>query len=237
MAKLHIWHRYVGVSAALFVIVLSITGLVLNFNDRLGLDQKHIANQWLLEHYSIGDYPVTSFKLGSHIVSKASEFVYIDGHYTLNLRKKLVGAIKLQNGILLASDSSLLLIDSGGQIIEEIGKYSGLPENPLGIAISSDGHPVIRGINTYWKGSRELTAWQPLQGPHPKWVAPTEVPDPVNEMIQLHARSHEISYERVLLDLHSGRLLSSYGQNVMSAAAMLLLVLAITGLIMWIRKK
>ena len=82
MAKLHIWHRYVGITSALFVIVLALTGLVLNFNDRLQLDQTHLNNSWLLDHYNIGDFSVTSFPAGSHIVSQASEYVYLDGNYT-----------------------------------------------------------------------------------------------------------------------------------------------------------
>jgi len=124
-----------------------------------------------------------------------------------------------------------------GQIIDEIGNYSGLPESPLGISITKQGHPVIRGVNTYWKGSDELSAWQPLQGPHPKWVAPITTPAAINLGIQEHARSHEINFERVLLDLHSGRLLGSWGQNIMSIAAALLLILAATGIIVWLKKK
>ena len=237
MAKLHIWHRYVGITAALFVIILSITGLVLNFNDRLQLDQTHLHSTWLLDHYNIGSFPITSFQLKTKVVSQASDYIYLDGAYALHLREKLVGAIELHNDILLATQSSLFLIDPSGQIIEEVGTYSGLPEKPLGIAATSEGFPVVRGINTYWKGSKTLTAWQPLQGPHPKWVAPTDTPDLLNETIQQHARSHEINLERIILDLHSGRLLGAWGQNIMSIAAVLLLVLAITGTILWAQKK
>ena len=237
MAKLHIWHRYVGITAAFFVIILAITGLVLNFNDRLQLDQNHIDNSWLLDRYNIGSFPIVSFQVNSHIISQASDYIYLDGEYKLHLLEKLVGAINLLDHYLLATESNLLLVDTQGQIVEEIGNYSGLPEKPLGIAATAQGDPVIRGINTYWKGSKELTAWQPLQGPHPKWVSPVKTPETLNIKIQAHARGHEITIERILLDLHSGRLLGSWGQNVMSIAAVLLLLLGITGTIMWIQKK
>lgn len=237
MAKLHIWHRYVGITAALFVIILSITGLALNFNDRLQLDQTHFRSSWLLDHYNIGGFHVTSFRLSNHVISQASDYIYLDGQYKLHLLSELVGAVNLDEYLLLATETSLLLINNNGEIIEEVGTYSGLPEKPLGISITADGHPVVRGINTYWKGSKELTAWQPLQGPHPKWSAPTDTPNNLNTIIQEHARSHEISLERVLLDLHSGRLIGRWGQHIMSLAAALLLVLAVTGTIMWLRKK
>lgn len=237
MAKLHIWHRYIGVTVSLFVIILSASGLFLNFSDTLKLNKSHISTAWLLNHYNIGNFSVTSFQTNEQLISQASNFIYLNGHYALNLEESLVGALNLDEFILLATHSSLVVIDDDGQIIDEIGKYTGLPENPLGISITNDGHPVIRGVNTYWKGSNELSAWQPLKGPHPKWVASRKTPDNINTLIQEHARSHEINYERVLLDLHSGRLLGSWGQNIMSISAVLLLVLAVTGIFIWLRKK
>lgn len=237
MAKLHIWHRYIGVGVSALVIVLSVTGLLLNFSDALKLNRSYAGASWLLDHYNIGDFSVVSFQTDTNLISQASEFVYLDGKYTLNLSESLVGAINIVQGLLLATNSSLILIDNQGQIIDELGSYSGLPESPLGISVTTQGHPVIRGVNTYWKGSPELSAWQPLEGPHPKWIAPIETPDAINSSIQNHARSHEINYERVMLDLHSGRLLGSWGQNIMSIAAALLLILAATGIIIWLRKK
>lgn len=237
MAKLHIWHRYIGVFVSVLVIILSITGLILNFSDSLKLTRTYASATWILKHYNIGEFSVVSFKTQRHLVSQASDYIYLDGNYSLDLTGTLVGAIDLPPYILLATQSSLLVIDTQGQIIDEISSYSGLPESPLGISITEQGQPVIRGVNTYWKGSDELSAWQPLQGPHPKWVAPIETPTEINARIQEHARSHEINFERVLLDLHSGRLLGSWGQNIMSIAAALLLILAATGIIVWLRKK
>ena len=237
MAKLHIWHRYIGVTVSLFVIILSATGLFLNFSDTLKLNKTHVSNSWLLNHYNIGGFTVSSFQTDSHLVSQASSFVYLNGVYALTLNDTLIGALNLDEYILLATQTSLVVIDGDGQIIDEIGKFTGLPEAPLGLSMTDDGHPIIRGSNTYWKGSNELSAWQPLKGPHPKWVAPIETSDDINALIQKHARSHEINYERVLLDLHSGRLLGQWGQNLMSMSAVLLLVLAVTGIIIWLRKK
>lgn len=237
MPKLHIWHRYVGITAALFVIVLSVTGLALNFNDDLKLDETYASNSWLLGRYSISEFNVTSFQLESHVVSQASDFLYVDGKYQMHLLENVVGAMDLEQHILLATKSSLILIDQHGEMFDEVGTFSGLPEKPLGIARTKDGFPVLRGVNTYWRGNKELTAWQPLQGPHPKWIAPSATPEDLNTLIQQHARSNEITLERIFLDLHSGRLLGKWGQHVMSAAAILLVFLSITGCIIWLQKK
>ncbi|MBL1432554.1 MAG: hypothetical protein COB94_003805 [Gammaproteobacteria bacterium] len=47
--------------------------------------------------------------------------------------------------------------------------------------------------------------------------------------------SNEISWERMLLDLHSGRVFGRYGIYVMDFAAIGLLVLSCTGLWIWLR--
>ena len=237
MDKLHIWHRYAGITAAFFVIILSVTGLILNFNEELGLDESPIANTWLLNHYNIGNFPVTTFKADSQTVSQASNFIYIDGNYILNLSDALVGAVIIDNHLILASSKSLLILDQDYNLVDDISDFTGLPEKPLGISLTDDGMLVLRGITTYWKSSKDLQTWQPHQGPHPKWIAPTETPNQISLNIQEHARSNEISLERVMLDLHSGRLFGNWGENIMSLSAVILLFLSITGIIIWLKKK
>ena len=50
-------------------------------------------------------------------------------------------------------------------------------------------------------------------------------------------RGHSLSWERVLLDLHSGRLFGRYGTWVMDIAAGLLLVLVMTGIWLWTQRR
>ena len=53
LRSMYNWHRYVGVTAALFVVLLSITGLALNHTDELELDKRHIENTVILDLYNI----------------------------------------------------------------------------------------------------------------------------------------------------------------------------------------
>ena len=45
-----------------------------------------------------------------------------------------------------------------------------------------------------------------------------------------------LTFERVLLDLHSGRIFGRAGPLVMDAAAVLFIALALTGFWMWLRR-
>ena len=50
---LTIWHRRLGLTAALFVLLLATTGLALNHTDGLRLDERYVGAGWLLRWYGI----------------------------------------------------------------------------------------------------------------------------------------------------------------------------------------
>ena len=56
-------------------------------------------------------------------------------------------------------------------------------------------------------------------------------------MLQAAYRGYGLTLERVLLDLHSGRVLGSAGVLLVDAAAILFLLLAISGLWLWSRRR
>ena len=47
------WHRWMGIASAAFLVVLSLTGLVLNHSEFLRLDQIHIRSGLILKRYGI----------------------------------------------------------------------------------------------------------------------------------------------------------------------------------------
>ena len=53
LRSLFLWHRYMGLAAALFVVLLASTGLLLNHTERLGLAQRYISAGPLLDWYGI----------------------------------------------------------------------------------------------------------------------------------------------------------------------------------------
>ena len=236
-AKLHKWHRRIGLLASAFIIFLVITGIVLQHSDDLGLPTSHLTNSWLLKYYGIKPNPITTYQLGNRTISHAGEELYLSGKPLHINRENIYGAIELSEYIVIAVDSALLVIDHKGNLIDEITTQDGLVEAPLGLAISTTGLPVIRGVNTYWQGDRSLTDWHVLAGPHPKWAAPSISLPSLRQVIEKHDMSRQISMERFILDAHSGRVFGQYGIYAIDAAAILLLILSITGIWLWVRRR
>jgi len=231
--KLHKWHRRIGLLASAFILFLVITGIVLQHSDDLGLPSKHLASSWLLKYYGIKPNPIVTYQLGNQTISHAGEHLYLSGTPITEDVDDLFGAIHQDNLFIIATTNSLIVMADDGSIIDEITTLDGLAEAPLGISQSQDGAPILRGVSKYWVSTNELYEWLEYDGEHPKWVVPSITLPALRQVIEAHDMSQQISLERFLLDAHSGRVFGKYGIYVIDIAAILLMILSITGIWLW----
>ena len=52
-AFIHKWHKKIGVTTAIFVIFLAVSGILLNHSQQLSLNSEYIQSEWLLDLYQI----------------------------------------------------------------------------------------------------------------------------------------------------------------------------------------
>jgi len=236
-AKLHKWHRRIGLLASTFIIFLVITGIVLQHSDDLGLPTKHLASTWLLNYYGIKPNPITTYQLGNQTVSHAGLNLYLSGKPIAENIDKLHGAILHENEIIIASNSSLIVVDRSGNIVDEVTPLDGLIELPLGISNSANHSAIIRGTTRYWENKTDLYTWQEYSGPHPTWVTSSITLPALRNVIETHNMGKQINLERLLLDAHSGRVFGKYGIYIIDVAAILLLLLSLTGIWLWVVRR
>ena len=237
IAKLHKWHRRIGLIASAFIIFLAVTGIVLQHSDELELPKKFLSNGWLLKYYGIKPNPITTYQLGNQTISHAGETLYLSGNPIDIHAEASLGAVLFSSDIVIATPNALIVVDHDGNVIDEITTQDGLHETPLGIALSVENTLVMRGVNTYWESDLSLTKWLPYKGPHPKWIAPSMTLPALKQVIEKHDMGQQISLERFILDAHSGRFFGRYGVYVIDAAAILLMILAISGIWLWFTRR
>jgi hypothetical protein len=237
-AKLHKWHRRIGLLATTFIVFLVVTGIALQHSDNFNLNTQYLSNSWLLKYYGIKPNPIITYQLGNQTISHAGESIYLSGKPISHHVESIHGAIPHSNNeFIIATSDSLLVINNKGDIVDEVTTQDGLQEAPIGIAVSKNNSTVMRGINTYWESVDDLTQWQALQGPHPRWVAPAITLPALRQVIESHDMSQQINLERFLLDAHSGRFFGKYGIYVIDIAAILLLILSVTGIWLWVVRR
>lgn len=236
LKTLGIWHRRIGLTAALFVVVLSITGVLLNHTDALGLDRRHAQSEWLLDWYGIDiPAPPVTYAAGDAWIGQIGEHLYFNGAPVAGRYAALKGAVIVGEFHLALVGDQLLVLDRAGVRIETLGSQHGLPAVSDAIGVF-EGRPVVRADQRLLMGDADLSRWRPAPG-RPAWSAPAPAPDALRAAMASHYRGQGLSWERVLLDLHSGRLFGSWGPYLMDLAAIGLLALAATGVWAWWRRR
>ena len=78
--------------------------------------------------------------------------------------------------------------------------------------------------------------WRHEADPEVTWAEPVTLPPGLRDRLVETYRGKGLPLERVLLDVHSGRILGAWGVYLVDAAAVLFLGLVLTGLWMWSRR-
>lgn len=230
------WHRRLGLTAAVFVLLLAITGLALNHTDSLRLDERFVGAGWLLGWYGI-EAPARAegFRLEGSTVTRLGERVYLDDRLVEQDVDALSGAVSTDGFIIVAVDGELLLLTAAGDRVERLGREDGIPAGIRAVGTDADGRLVVRTASGIYRADPQLLTWEPSGSASNavRWPEPV-APDPaLLASLRQDYLSNILTLERVLLDLHSGRILGRYGPWLMDAAAVLLLVLAVTGVWLW----
>lgn len=227
------WHRRLGLLAALLALLLATTGIALNHASDWELDRRFIAWPWLYRLYGETVVELPAFRAGGHwLYRDAVGRVYVDAIELAPCRGELTGALAAEGLLYAACAEELLLATAGGALVESVSGATGLPVPVTGIGLAA-GNPVLQAGGRWWRLDLDRLAFEE---PAPRGVvveqnAPAALPEPLRSA--LPGREAWLSWERLLLDLHSGRLAGRAGVWVVDAAGLMLCLLGISGVTMW----
>lgn len=228
-------HRTFGAGAAVFVILMVLSGLAINHADKLQLEQRLISQPWVLEWYGLdGPDNVHSFNAGGRWLSFAGSQLYFDG-YPVSTLANGVGAVFNGTMIIAAGSNELVLLDKSGVLIERVPWDKSGPIESIGLL--ADKTVLIKSTNQLWHADAQLLHWQLFDKPAiiPQWSVSQSAPDNVQQAVVTGYRGTGLSLEHLLLDLHSGRIFGSAGVLIYDLLALLVGFLAISGLVLWTR--
>ena len=199
-------HRWAGIVLFLFLTLLALSGIALNHATELGLDKRHVSSPWLLEQYGIAG------------------------------RESLPGMVRVAAMIAVADGEQVHVLTSAGSLIESIDLGAEL-DGPIERIGRLRDRVVVAGNGRQYISDADMMRFDPWNGGDEiDWSDKVDASIPELESLHVLWRGPGVSVERVLLDLHSGRLFRLPGKLLLDLVGAGFLFLGITGLVLT-RKK
>lgn len=230
-------HRSVGAIAALFVVFMVVSGLALNHSNRLGLNEGHVSQGFLLDWYGLnGPDAINSFSVGDDWISFAGSQLYFN-EKSVSTVTQGTGAVSSNGFYIAAGSDELVLLDQEGQLIERV---AWAPQGPLpieSIGLQTDGSVTVKAAGQLWLADAELLNWDRAEttANTSSWSKPSTAPVSIQRSIEQQYRGGKLSILQLLLDFHSGRFFGNLGVLVYDLLALAVGFLAISGLLLWVR--
>ncbi len=225
---LYRWHRRIGAAAAAFLLWIVVSGWLLNHSDGLNLAQRHIQSAELASWYNLYvDPPNKAFVSEHHwLIGNI-----LNGKKITTSLEETLGIAETENFVAIASHRDIVLLSSSGELVDKLSDAS-LPLKNIskigsgcsGIAITDGNLVLATNDGLEWQPCALQVAWsiqQEISAEQHKQVESLLVP--------------EISLEKIIVDLHSGRFFGTYGAYVVDAVGLCLALLALSGLWLFLR--
>ncbi len=223
------WHRWTGILSAAIMLIVAVTGILLNHADDLALDERLIHNRAVVAFYGLDAQPTAEYvESASHLLVRHDGVLYLDGRPVVDLDEPLVGAMAAPVGVIAATAGRLLLIDDEARLIESLSGSLGLPLPVEALGTTAAGDPAFRASRRTYLLDPETLNWTATDAELAvRGTATAGLPPDFSDVA-----SPAVSLEHVLLDLHTGRVLGRPGPWVADLAALGLCLLAASGIAM-----
>ena len=235
LRQLRPWHRRIGIFSTLLVMFIAISGVLINHSNHLALDTAQVKQSWLLDYYGIkAPTEISIYQQSPHKLVSAGNQVWLDEQLILEANS-LVLAVTAYNNMLVAVDAShLYLMSAQGDLLETQDSATGLPPHIQSLGLQQ--HLWLKTQSGLFVADSDLIDWsetQPLAAI--PWVKALDNAN--NAEVAEQIRSSRLHWERVLLDLHSGRFFGSFGPWLMDLVALSLIIMSLTGCYIWLQQK
>ncbi len=236
---MHFLHRYAGLTAAFFALFLSITGILLNHTEALKLYNHNATSPWLLALYGIKApdikiaYELTPVK--NNWVVEFGEDIYLNNQ-ALNCKPPLIGAISTNELLIIGNKTQLCLYTPQGELIDYL--YIGRNKEITRLGKSTDEQLIIdTPLDQYTLNEdyTELVSVSKDNDSSIDWKLSTPPPFTLTTSLAQTFKGKGLPWERVILDLHSGRIAGLAGVYFMDFIGLLIVFLAISGILMWLK--
>lgn len=234
-------HYLIGLFILGPLLILSVTGVLLNHGSEWGLDQQYLTAKTAGLFYDVAPRPPAQgfhFQQGdtSFWISRARDQLFFGDAPVGEFAGEPIGVAPALDFVAVASSVELKLFTREGRLVDRLP----LPESfvPLA-ALSSNGELIIDTVRGRRYSQPPWLQWneKPSRAAD-KAIHTLEkkaLPEALQQQIIQRLAGKTVTWQRFMLDLHSGRILGPVGPWALDLVALTTILLAITGCILWVR--
>jgi hypothetical protein len=239
-------HRTLGIAAAAFTLLLALTGIMLNHTESLGLDSTSVNWRPLMTWYGIKSPPPLSYRVqgspltdqvGDRWITQLATRVFLDRTECCQNDDVIVGAVDMDDeSIAVVFRNTIVLLTADGEIIETFGDDVRVPNDIVAAGLDEQHRLCFKtsaGDNRFDPDTATITAATGTVA----WITNEPAPEALLAELTNRYRGDGLSLERVVLDLHSGRIFGRFGVILFDALAIAVLVLACTGVWLYVTSR
>lgn len=228
-------HRTAGIAAAGVLLYLLFTGVPLQFTDELALGQRHVSAPAILDWYGL-QAPLEVLGNG--------DVAYIGGQLYWHEQRlgSVAGGVEF-NGYLGSTRHTTLIVGASAKRLwlfpeANPADFESIPLAGRASALgTSEGRIYLLVDNELKHVDAEFLNIEAAPATTVEWLRPAALSEAAAQRYRELYRRHLLTAERLLQDLHSGRLFGPLGIWIVNLSAALLIVLSVTGLWIWWRSR
>ncbi len=221
-----------------FLLLLAVSGVALNHASDWGLDRRHLDWPWLLDAYGIqAPAPTASFADGGLRATLLGERLFLGHEEIAQDITGLAGIATLEPLVLVGAHDTLYVLTMAGELVEAIDTAVTLP-GPVDRVGRHGQRAVVESGGKLYRSDPDITRfehWSTGQRDDLRWSRETQPEASDLEVLQELYRGRGLTVERVLADLHSGRIFAAAGTLIMDSVAVFMIVLSLSGFVLWIQ--
>ncbi len=227
-------HRWIGMLAALWLLQLATTGLLLQHADDLKLTTTYVNSPWVLKWFDYGQRQQAWDDQGD-VFYQVDDVLAYSG-FTVKQAEKMIAVVKSQQDWLAISAQTIYRYNQQGELVMQLDSFDGIPTPIEQVAYTPDSLATellaIQSAGKWsvldYNGSVLPMISQPIEVIQSRALTAAEEGVLFPTML-----SDRLSYDKVLHGIHSG-LKSSNWLNSLSALA--LLYLSFSGLYLFFKQ-
>jgi len=231
-----LWHRRFGLLLVLFIVMLAITGIMLNHTDGLQLNKTRVNNSLVLSLYEINPkQPSISYRTEQHTFSQLDEQIYFDNKKLFNDKQQIRGVTNAGEIIILVLSRDVILLSREGELIDRYPLAQKTEIEHVGIL---ENKAIIKMMDqTMWQADEDIINWQVIDTIQMNWAPQVQLDENLKQQLLMQYRGEGLPLERIILDIHSGRIFGTFGVYAMDGVALLMVFLSLSGLWMWWQRR